>query len=127
MEIDLTQVEADYLIATEKRKVDDTDWVYPGLGGSIMVPLISVDNRENFILDVTRSSINLEKGSYQNRVRRTVVLVRLCFGDKPHTNPDGNVIEGSHLHQIHSRLMATSGLIRFRPITLRICRIYGGR
>lgn len=98
MDIDLTQNEADDLIATEKRKVDDTDHIYPGLGGSIMVPLISVDSRENFILDVNRSSINLEKGSYQNRARRTVVLVRLCFGGRPHTNPDGNIIVGNHLH-----------------------------
>ena len=99
MEIDLTQNEADSLIATEKRKVDDTDWIYPGLGGSIMVPLVSVDGRENFFLDANRSRINLEKGSYQNRVRRSVVLVRLCFGGRPHTNPDGEVIEGDHLHR----------------------------
>lgn len=34
-EINLTQAEADVLIAMEKHKVNDDRWDYPGLGGMI--------------------------------------------------------------------------------------------
>jgi hypothetical protein len=66
-EINLTQTEADALIAMEKHRVNDERWDYPVLGGSISVPLISADRRENFILDVSRGRINFAKGTYQNR------------------------------------------------------------
>lgn len=97
-EINLTQSEADALIAMEKLRVDDTRWDYPGLGGSISVPLISNDKRENFLLDVSRGKIDLLKGTYQNRSRQVIILVRLDFGRKPHRNPDGEEIPSPHLH-----------------------------
>ncbi len=58
-EINLTQAEADTLIAMEKHRIDDTRWNYPGLGGSISIPLMSTDKRENFLLDVSRGKIDL--------------------------------------------------------------------
>ena len=97
-EINLTQTEADALIAMEKRRINDERWDYPVLGGSISVPLISADRKENFILDVSRGKINLAKGTYQNRARQVVVLVRLDFGGQPHRNPDGEELESPHLH-----------------------------
>ncbi|HPJ69056.1 MAG TPA: hypothetical protein PLQ82_13780 [Desulfobacteraceae bacterium] len=97
-EINLTQSEADSLISMEKYRVDDTLWNYPGLGGSIIIPLLSKDKRENFLLDISRGKIDLLKGTYQNRSRQVVVLVRLDFGGQPHRNPDGNEISSPHLH-----------------------------
>lgn len=94
----LTQAEADNLINMRKRRVDDKEWQYPGLGGGISVPLVSLDEREQFTLDIRRSRINLLKGSYQNRGRRVVVLVRLCFGGASHPNPDGEEVESPHIH-----------------------------
>ena len=94
----LTQAEADELIALEKRRVDEQTWKYPDFGGGISVPLISVDRRERFILDLQRSQINVAKGTYQNRARQVVVLVRLDFGGSPHRNPDGNRVKSPHLH-----------------------------
>jgi hypothetical protein len=97
-EINLTQTEADALIAMGKYRVNDDRWDYPMSGGSISVPLISADRRENFILDVSRGKINLAKGTYQNRARQVVVLVRLDFGGQPHRNPDGEELQSPHLH-----------------------------
>lgn len=97
-DMDLTQVEADALIAIPKFKVDDQAWEYPGLGGKISVPLNSSDKRESFMLDVSRGRIDLLKGTYQNRARQVVVLVRLDFGGPPHRNPDGEEIVCPHLH-----------------------------
>ena len=95
---DLTQAEADKLIAMEKHRLDDQVWEYPTLGGSICVPLTSADKRENFLLDISRGGIDLRKGTYQNRARQVVILVRLDFGGAPHRNPDGEEILCPHLH-----------------------------
>ena len=95
---DLSQSEADLLRSIEKRRVDDTEWTYPGMGGGVSIPLISTDGREQFVLDIRKGRANLAKGSYQNRARRVTVLIRLCFGGAHHVNPDGNAVGSPHLH-----------------------------
>lgn len=97
-EINLTQAEADALMAMPKVRINEYVWDYPGFGGTISVPLRSTDRRETFVLDVSRSQIDLLKGKYQNRGREVVVLVRLDFGGAPHRNPDGKEIVCPHLH-----------------------------
>ncbi len=100
-DINLTQSEADALIGMPKQRVDDQEREYPPLGGNISVPLVSIDKREHFMLDVSRGRIDLRKGTYQNRARQIIVLVRLAFNGSPHTNPDGEVILCPHLHMYH--------------------------
>ena len=85
-------------MALEERRIDSTPWDYPALGGRLNLPLVSADKREKFFLDITRSRINLAKGTYQNRGRQVVVLVRLDFGGASHRNPDGSEIGSPHLH-----------------------------
>jgi hypothetical protein len=68
-DINLTQEDADALLAMEKHRADDAAYEYPSLGGGIRVPLLGPDKREAFFLDVTRSQIKLTKGTYQNRAR----------------------------------------------------------
>jgi hypothetical protein len=94
----LTQAEAEDLIAMPKYRADDQQWEYPGLGGKVSVPLIGENKRENFLLDVSRGRIDLSKGTYQNRARQTMILVRIDFGGGPHRNPDGEEISSPHLH-----------------------------
>lgn len=45
----LTQTDADALIGMPKRRVDDTQVEYPGLGGTVTVPLVSENKREHFM------------------------------------------------------------------------------
>jgi hypothetical protein len=97
-ETNLTQAEADALIAMPKQRTNDDKWDYPATGGSVSIPLASLDKRESFTLDVSRGRIDLRKGKYQNRARHVVVLVRLDFGGKPHRNPDDEEIASPHLH-----------------------------
>lgn len=97
-EIDLTQPEADALIAMEKVRVDDTEHDYPTGGGKLILPLVSRDKRESFILDITRGRIDIRKGTYQNRAKLVIPLVRVDFGGPPHTNPDGETIQAPHIH-----------------------------
>lgn len=97
-DINLSQSEADALIAMEKVNVDNQNWGYPDIGGRISIPLVSKNKRESFILDISRGKIDLLKGTYQNRARQIMILVRLDFGGQPHRNPDGEEIPSPHLH-----------------------------
>ncbi len=97
-DIDISQAEADALAAMEKIRVDDKVWTLPDNGGKIAIPLVSRSEREEFVLDVHRTRIKLEKGTYNNRGRKVVVLARLDFGGPPHRNPDGEEIGPLHLH-----------------------------
>lgn len=97
-DLNLAQSDADALLTLEKHKVDNTVHEYPILGGSLKIPLISRDRREEFLLDVYQNQINLAKGTYQNRARRVVILARLDFGGAPHRNPDDEEIACPHLY-----------------------------
>ena len=94
----LTQAEADALLAVEKHRVDESRWTYPGMGGRIEVPLISANRREGFFLDVSRGRIDLLRTKYQARARQVVSLARVDVAGAPHRNPDGEEIPCPHLH-----------------------------
>ncbi|MEW6263877.1 MAG: hypothetical protein AB1641_12450 [Thermodesulfobacteriota bacterium] len=97
-EINLTQAEADALMAMEKHRVNNERHTFPFASGSLTIPLQSPDKREQFLLDISKGRIDLLKGKYQNRARQVVILVRLDFGGKPHRNPDDEEIPSPHLH-----------------------------
>lgn len=97
-DINLTQDEADKLMAMEKRAVDEKELLFPPPGEGLAIELTSLDKRERFILDVTRSEIKLTKATYQNRARVAIILIRLDLGGPPHRNPDGAEVPCPHLH-----------------------------
>lgn len=97
-EILLTQAEADALIAMDKVRIDSKQWSYPSGGEQLSVPLTSLDRRETFALDITRSRIKLTKSTHQSRARQAIVLLRLDIDGPPHRNPDGTEIPCPHLH-----------------------------
>ncbi len=95
----LSQKEADYLLALEKKCVTDTPIVIGHFAFKIIRELISADGRERFHLDLRHDSIRLRKYTYQHRARVIVPLVRLDVGNTlEHTNPDGERVSGPHLH-----------------------------
>lgn len=97
--INLTQSEADKLVAMAKFRTSDEEVDLPDFGGKVSVPLLSEDHHETFLLDVSRGRIDLRKGTHQNRARQVVILVRLDFGGPPHRNPDGEEVLCPHLHE----------------------------
>lgn len=97
-EIFLTQSEADALIVMEKHRADNLVYDFPSIGESITAPLISTDKRESFLIDISRGRIDIKKIKYQNRVRQTVVLVRIDLEGRPHRNPDNSEISCPHIH-----------------------------
>jgi len=97
-DVDLTQEEAEALIAMPKIRTSDDIVYFPGRGNRVTIHLISDDKRENFILDLRRGRIDLHKATYQTRARQTIVLVRLDIAGAPHRNPDDVEIGCPHLH-----------------------------
>jgi hypothetical protein len=97
-DINLTQDEADKLIAMEKCSVDSKEWLFPAPGERVAIALTSLDKRENFTLDVNRAQIRLTKATYLNRARVAIILMRLDLDGAPHRNPDGEEIPCPHLH-----------------------------
>jgi hypothetical protein len=97
-DINLTQAEADALIAMEKHRASEERACFPMFGQSVVLPLQSADRREQFLLDLSRGRIDLLRVKMQNRGRQVVVLVRLDLGGAPHRNPDDEEIPVPHLH-----------------------------
>ncbi|MCD6500293.1 MAG: hypothetical protein J7M25_18510 [Deltaproteobacteria bacterium] len=97
-DINLTQAEADALMAMEKHRASEEHADFPMGGQSVVLPLQSADRREQFLLDLSRGRIDLIKVKMQNRGRQVFVLVRLDLGGAPHRNPDGEEIPVPHLH-----------------------------
>jgi hypothetical protein len=95
---ELTQAEAKALIELEKHRIDESLHSFPLSGEGISVPLRSVDNKENFKLDISRGRRKIKQITYQNRARSVVILVRLDIEGPPHKNPDGTRIPCPHLH-----------------------------
>ena len=108
-DISIDQATADALIAAPKVRVNDDVSYYPCAGGYLTLPLLSSDGRESFHLDIRRGGIDLLKGTYQNRARQVIVLVRLDFGSAPHRNPDGSEVPSPHLH-IYGRGYVINGI-----------------
>lgn len=99
---ELTQSQADKLMRMEKRQENSKEYWFPGPGQKYIVPLISVQHNENFSLDLYKGKMVLKMNSQswtsQNRTSQNVILARLDFGGRPHTNPGGEKIECPHLH-----------------------------
>jgi len=97
-ELHLTQEEAEKFLKEEKNRIDNTEYLFPESGGSLHIPLKTKDNTEHFMLDIRRANIELKKNTFQTRVRKEIVLVRLDLGGPPHRNPDGLEILCPHIH-----------------------------
>ena len=58
-DLEITQSEAEALIAMEKHRASDDRYDFPLGGRSVSIPLQSVDKREQFLLDISRGRIDL--------------------------------------------------------------------
>lgn len=93
----LTQTEADDYIAERKRFLADTIIPIPA-GVRNVYDLSGVESGTPYLLDVHRGTLKLSRVMFQNRVRTAIVLVRVDLNGRPHTNPDQEVVGGSHIH-----------------------------
>lgn len=96
--MELTQIEADALLALPKRISGGRVIRMPKPGQKERLDVESLDGREQFYLDMSRSRIKLTKRTHQTRARRTEILARMCLDGAPHGNPDGSRVGRDHLH-----------------------------
>lgn len=95
--VDLTQKEAESLlnllkIPTEIQGGLDFDHTKK------LIKLKSVDEREEFLLNITPSRYEIEKITYQTRARKSIILARLDINGPPHRNPDDTDVPCPHIH-----------------------------
>jgi hypothetical protein len=82
-----TQAEANSLIGLPKKAASEVRYAFPGPGKGLAIPLVSMDDRLSFLLDVGRGRIRLSKCTYQHRYEQVTILVRLDVDGPPHINP----------------------------------------
>ena len=99
----LSQSEADALIALPKKRKSNDLYAFPTPGESLTIPIVSDDEREEFLIDVSRGRIRFTKCSYQERYRTIIVLIRLDIDGPPHTNPDVNAVPLPYLMPYNGR------------------------
>ena len=97
MDDSLSQSLADALLAMEKHCLSKDSLNFPSLGDKITLEMASTDLKEEFLLDINRTSIVVKHATLQNRAQKTVILARLCI-NKGHRNPDGVDVPAPHLH-----------------------------
>jgi len=84
----LIQFEADALIAMQKKLAIKREvYDFPLPGGTLIIPIVSWDKIESFLVDVNRRTIRLTKCTYQERHQGMIILVRLDINGSPHPNP----------------------------------------
>jgi hypothetical protein len=93
----LTQSEADALIVLQKKRATDTSYDFPKRGETLAIPILSMDERESFLLDISRGRIRLTKCTYQERYGGIIILVRLDIDGQPHTNPEVSSVPVAYL------------------------------
>jgi hypothetical protein len=59
--------------------------------------IIATSTKELFLFDFYRGSFELSKYTFNKRYRQTIILLRYDNGGR-HTNPDGVLFEGPHVH-----------------------------
>jgi len=98
MSIDISQSEADALIAMEKVCTDSKDYSISGVGDKVNIELESTDGQEKFRLTIIRGRINVEQVNMNNLARQSLPLVRIDLNGPDHKNPDGEIIACPHIH-----------------------------
>ena len=96
----LTTEEAKDLIEMLKKYADKKRLDFPSPGNRIQFSVIGDTNQDRFAVNVYRQRINSEGCTFQGRTESdNIVLMRLDVNPTGvHTNPDGEKINGTHLH-----------------------------
>lgn len=96
----LDQIEADLLLEHKKYFVDNSIIKLEKNNKNITRIIKSIDNKEDFILDISKGRINLSRVKYQSRhkLSNTILLRIDTSSGARHINPDGQFIECPHIH-----------------------------
>ncbi len=94
----IAQTEFDFLMSQDKSFDDLVSPVQLGPAPIQWTRQINASAiKEIFLLDFYRGSFELSKYTVNKRYRQTVILLRYDNGGR-HSNPDGVLLEGAHVH-----------------------------
>ena len=82
----------------EEKRFYEKSSSFPNQNEFTKIQGIGLISNQDYVMDINRKRCTLNKITYQNRVLINVNLLRLDIDNKPHTNPDGKKISGTHLH-----------------------------
>lgn len=95
----LTNSETKILIDMLKKQKKMGIIEIPQSGEKKKIEIVSKDEKEQFLVDINRGSIDIYKCTYQERYNKHFPLIRLDISENSfHRNPDGKKIKGSHIH-----------------------------
>ena len=94
----LTQLEADTFLKLDKVFLNTPQLQLGNIEIDETHDLSSLDQREFFLLDISRCRLNFKKIRFQNRSRIVNILARVDLVGAPHRNPDGEILECPHIH-----------------------------
>ena len=90
-------IDANIIIYEEKQFLD-SHADFPALHNTIKLNGLGQRTKYEYIVDVNRKYYLLNRITYHQRVFTNITLLRLDIDTKPHRNPDGKKINGTHLH-----------------------------
>ena len=90
--IDITAI-----LNEEKRFVDDHA-EFPSLHEAIKLSGIGQVTQYEYLIDINRKYCQLNRITYHQRVFTNTTIIRFDSDTKPHQNPDGKKIDGTHIH-----------------------------
>lgn len=82
----------------EEKIITDTTITFPSMRNSEVIKARGLQSNQQFLLDINRKSMRIQRITYQNRIPTSIILLRLDIDTKPHRNPNGEIIRGTHLH-----------------------------
>lgn len=92
----------------KKKRADTKTYVFPLPGKHLAIPIVSLDGNNNFTVNIYRAIIKRQKIQTAELYERNIPLLRMCFGGKPHSNPEEDApmerfrrFEGADLGENH--------------------------
>jgi hypothetical protein len=125
-DIDLTQEEADALIAMPKNRTNDEVVFYPGSGRPVAIPLVSDGKRENFLLDIRRGRMICSKPPTRTELVRRSYRLDLIWEEHHIATLTERKLPVLIFMSI-KKVMELNGQSPFHRISSRMLRTYGKR
>ena len=88
----------------EEKELVNSEMTFPDHGKKQTEHAIGKNTKTKYLFDVNRGRMELKKVTLQNRMQKTIILLRLDVGGPPHSNPpiheqeSGEVLYGTHMH-----------------------------
>ena len=83
----------------EKKSYITESFVFPNHNQEVKLDAIGDTSRTKYFVDINRKSYQItKKVTCQNRAHTSVVLMRLDYLGRDHTNPDNQRLSGTHIH-----------------------------